>query len=258
MYFNFNFIGASSGIGFETAKDLSKRGAKVLMLCRDTEGKAAKAKKEIVQVRIKNALCRIASFASQFLPGDPWKSGRVQVGPLFTEVCQGVCQANKAQGGQSPFLGQQCWCCGKCISGILLQSTQSWKGSDILDVPSLDHRGWIWNAFWDKPPWAFPSHWAADTLAEKCWFVNLNKNMAFPLILSKYLHRAALENHEFRPRIVIVSSIMHRMVQMRWDDLQWTKEYSKVWQIRQKEVCNKNILKRFILFSSPRHMLSPS
>ncbi len=124
MYFNFKFLGASSGIGFETAKDLSKRGAKVLMLCRDTEEKAAKAKKEIVQVRTKSAICRIASFAFQFLPGDQWGSGRVQVGPLFTEVCQGVCQANKAQGGQSPFLGQQCWCCGKCFSGIYCKANR--------------------------------------------------------------------------------------------------------------------------------------
>ena len=39
--------GANTGIGFETTKDLSKRGAKVIMACRDTE-KANQAKEKVI------------------------------------------------------------------------------------------------------------------------------------------------------------------------------------------------------------------
>ena len=38
--------GANAGIGFETAKELAKRGAFIVMLCRNEE-KALNAKKEI-------------------------------------------------------------------------------------------------------------------------------------------------------------------------------------------------------------------
>jgi len=59
--------GANTGIGFETTKDLSKRGAKVIMACRDTE-KANQAKEKIIQENSDANLIveklDLASFAS--------------------------------------------------------------------------------------------------------------------------------------------------------------------------------------------------
>ena len=46
IFYNINFLGANTGIGKPTAMDLSARGAKVLILCRNVE-KAEAAAKEI-------------------------------------------------------------------------------------------------------------------------------------------------------------------------------------------------------------------
>lgn len=43
----FNIVYFSSGIGFEAAKDLAKRGARIIMVCRNIE-KAKHAKEEII------------------------------------------------------------------------------------------------------------------------------------------------------------------------------------------------------------------
>jgi retinol dehydrogenase 13 len=59
--------GADSGIGFETASEMAKRGAKVIMACRNME-KCEKAKEKIINEtfnrRVECKLCDLASFES--------------------------------------------------------------------------------------------------------------------------------------------------------------------------------------------------
>ena len=59
--------GANSGIGKEVAKDLSKRGARVIMACRNIES-CERAKQEIIQEtynkNIKCVECDLASLES--------------------------------------------------------------------------------------------------------------------------------------------------------------------------------------------------
>ena len=51
MQYYYVFLGANTGIGKAVAMDLAKRGARIIMLCRDIN-KAETAAKEIRQVKI--------------------------------------------------------------------------------------------------------------------------------------------------------------------------------------------------------------
>lgn len=57
--------GANTGIGLETARDMARRGAKVILACRDME-KCKKARKDIaLDTRNKNIFCKECDLASQ-------------------------------------------------------------------------------------------------------------------------------------------------------------------------------------------------
>ncbi|MCP3685894.1 MAG: SDR family NAD(P)-dependent oxidoreductase [bacterium] len=138
--------GANSGIGFETAKELSRKGAKTILACCDIEGNKytskgalAKIKEEIPDASVEIIHLDLASLNSIHEFADEFKNKYERLDVLVNNAGIWACPHLKTEDGFEKQLGVN-FLGHFALTGLLMDHLKKTPKSRVVNVSSLAHK----------------------------------------------------------------------------------------------------------------------